>query len=1564
MVTKFRKLLGRKKIPIYIALIGVVMLGLLTVRWGMTSEAENTATTNNSKYSFSIGSENYQNNGKYELKTAGVGVRIEGIKDSTEVKWTLDTNTADYVTYEGGVTAVTASSVTISPKNICTDPAIEPAIIAEFKDDNGELIILKLGVEVVLRINDSNGDYFRQALESDTQKSLFLTTTTVSGAGIGKNSTVQLGTYLTNSSNITYSWESENTNVIAIDSTTGFVTATGAGKTRISVTAGKQTAVIDAYVLPKVVKISGNTDEELKDTIAAGNKDIAVNTGDVLTTNVNLKTSERLTDKISWTIQKDSTSGEIIADSKGKTSSLISLVQGEMGENKITVKAKAGTYVLKVYPTTDYEAWYVGNDTTNQQFAVKPTSITLTIYPEYTAKSVNMNVGDQFNLLDALNITSDNISYYEVSLGKGLDGTDTNRKSLSKVDNAYFSVDNNYVITAKKETADNEYVQVDIETTGIPFEKTNTKKITLYFRIIDTVLLNVTDVSLNLGDTMDLSAALSTIGTLENYYASEDYQWSSSNDKYVSVDEKGLITGLQYTSSLSGGCAVITVKLQMPSGITKVSTCNVYVKKTITKIVLDRSEMELIAGGDAEILTATFDSTTEKEKIHWLSSDDKKAYVQMEQLTDSTVSLKGVAPGSAVITVLNEQNMVTAICKVTVVRRVASITIAEELSVNVNRGYVKLDATVSPADASDTSLGWKSSNKAVADVEDENGLIKLVGPGKTTISVWYKNDPTINAVCQLTVVAGSDSLTIDETASVEVGQKITLNTVITPITAETNVYWYSTNENIASVDEKTGEITGIAVGTTHIIAVTDEGHTGKCELTVTQRATGIAFPQETITVAKGSTLALAYELTPKDATVTPTWKSFDETIVSVNADGVITANEVGETYVSVTIPEGFTATLQIKVIDKSIGIQLSQEEYGVTVGTTTLIGYVLTPANATTTLTWKSLDETIATVNNGVITGVKVGSTYIVVTSADGYSATCRVKVSQFATGITLGSSQYVIEMGTSQQIDYTFTPADATSALTWKCLDETVAKVDANGEVTAVGVGNTYIVVTSSIGYSATCSVVVTQQPASIAFSKNDITINVGQTHAIEYTLLPANSTTQTVTWTSQNAGVATVDETGKVTGVAKGSTFIIANLPNGYVTYLNVVVRQAVQGINLDATEKTIVKGEAFILTPAFTPAEPSNTNIIWTSSNESVAKVNSAGKVTGVSGGVAIITGTTEEGGYTVICTVTVVEKVTTVSLNHSSYRLAKGKTVKLKATVTSNTATNSKVKWTSNKKKIATVTSKGLVKGKKVGTCVIKATATDGSKKSAKCTIRVIQRISNLQINKTYAKVMQGKSITLKTKVKPANATIKRLTWVSSDDTIATVTSKGKVTGITPGSCNITATTTDGSNIKVTCALTVYEEVPSTGISISASDITMVVGKTQSAGATMTPANSTDKLYYSSDRPSVASVSSKGKITAKRPGTATITVSTSNGQEVYIGVTVVGLNKTSLTLEQYDADELWVEGIDSGVKWSSSNPAVARVENGTVVARKVGSCTIIASVDGVKLYCSVKVNPIQR
>jgi GH25 family lysozyme M1 (1,4-beta-N-acetylmuramidase) len=134
---------------------------------------------------------------------------------------------------------------------------------------------------------------------------------------------------------------------------------------------------------------------------------------------------------------------------------------------------------------------------------------------------------------------------------------------------------------------------------------------------------------------------------------------------------------------------------------------------------------------------------------------------------------------------------------------------------------------------------------------------------------------------------------------------------------------------------------------------------------------------------------------------------------------------------------------------------------------------------------------------------------------------------------------------------------------------------------------------------------------------------------------------------------------------------------------------------------------------------------TGVTWKTSNKNVAVVNSAGKVTCKSKGSCYITATAKDGSKRYArCKVTVVQRVTKIKLNKTSYKLSKkGSTVKLKATCTPTKANSKKVSWKSTKTKVATVNSSGKVTAKKKGTCYIVATTKDGSKLSAKCKITV-------------------------------------------------------------------------------------------------------------------------------------------------------------------------------------------------------------------------------------------------
>lgn len=154
-----------------------------------------------------------------------------------------------------------------------------------------------------------------------------------------------------------------------------------------------------------------------------------------------------------------------------------------------------------------------------------------------------------------------------------------------------------------------------------------------------------------------------------------------------------------------------------------------------------------------------------------------------------------------------------------------------------------------------------------------------------------------------------------------------------------------------------------------------------------------------------------------------------------------------------------------------------------------------------------------------------------------------------------------------------------------------------------------------------------------------------------------------------------------------------------------------------------------------------------------------------------------------------------------------KMFKGEKVQFEVSVSPTNAFNQKVSWKSSNPKIASVSKKGVVKGLKAGTAIITATARDGSKKSAKCKITIKNpiRVKNIMIEKATF-VLEGRSVTLEYEINPSDATNKKVTWESSDPTIATVSPKGVVEGISPGVAYITVTTVDG-NKTATCMVTV-------------------------------------------------------------------------------------------------------------------------------------------------------------
>ena len=253
------------------------------------------------------------------------------------------------------------------------------------------------------------------------------------------------------------------------------------------------------------------------------------------------------------------------------------------------------------------------------------------------------------------------------------------------------------------------------------------------------------------------------------------------------------------------------------------------------------------------------------------------------------------------------------------------------------------------------------------------------------------------------------------------------------------------------------------------------------------------------------------------------------------------------------------------------------------------------------------------------------------------------------------------------------------------------------------------------------------------------------------------------------------------------------------------------SVAGVSLNQTSVELTEGDEITLTATINPDNATNKKISWKSSDNSVVTV-SDGKLSALKVGNATITVTTEDGGRTATCQVTVSMKVVpviSVSLDKTSVELTEGDETTLTATVNPDNATNKKVSWKSSNSSVATV-SGGKVTALKAGTATITVTTEDGGK-TATCEVKVVAKtiaVTSISLDKTSVELTEGDETTLAATVNPDNATNKNVIWKSSNSSVATV-SGGKVTALKAGTATITVSTEDGGKT-ATCDIKVIKK----------------------------------------------------------------------------------------------------------------------------------------------------------
>ena len=760
--------------------------------------------------------------------------------------------------------------------------------------------------------------------------------------------------------------------------------------------------------------------------------------------------------------------------------------------------------------------------------------------------------------------------------------------------------------------------------------------------------------------------------------------------------------------------------------------------------------------------------------------------------------------------------------------KATSVSLSQTSAILNVGGTVTLTATVQPSNATNKAVTWRSSNTSVATVVD--GKVTAVSLGEATITATTADGTNLSATCTVKVdPIKATSVSLSQTsATLNVGGTVTLTATVQPGNATNKaVTWRSSNTSVATVVD--GKVTAVSLGEANITATTADGTnlSASCVVMVDPiKVNSISLSQTSAELLPGSDLQLTVSLQPDNATdKTVTWMSSNTSVATV-VDGKVIAVAVGEAVITVRTADGsnLTATCSVKVNPiKVAGITLSQTSATLYPADELQLTAMVSPENATEKgIVWNSSNTAVATVAEGKVVAVAPGDAVITVSSTDGsgVSAQCVITVQPIlASGISLSQTAIDAIVGDRLQLTATILPDNATDkSISWKSSNTDVAMVNSEGIVVVVGAGLANITATTNDGSNLSASCSITAVPAtilatSVTLDVTETELGIGRMLKVTATVLPEDASTRSVTWSSSNEAVATVNEMGVITAVAIGDVVITATTVDGTnlsATCTITVVPVLAESIQLDVTAARIELNKTVQLTATVLPEDATNKVVTWSSSNTAVATVDEQGLVIANGVGEAVITAATTDGSdLAAICTVTVIPVLAeSISLNITDANIEEGKTLQLVATVLPEGTTNKSLIWSSSDLDVAIVDATGLVTATGVGEAVITATTADGSEKSASCTITVLPVLAeSIALDVTEAVVHEGETLQLTATVLPATATNKDVEWRSSDETIATVDENGLVTTIARGNVVITVSTKDGTNLKSTCAITV-------------------------------------------------------------------------------------------------------------------------------------------------------------
>lgn len=840
---------------------------------------------------------------------------------------------------------------------------------------------------------------------------------------------------------------------------------------------------------------------------------------------------------------------------------------------------------------------------------------------------------------------------------------------------------------------------------------------------------------------------------------------------------------------------------------------------------------------------------------------------------------------------------------------------------------------------------WETTDKnsSYTKLESYGNYAKISANKETNSPVivtmyWTEDGITLSASCSVTVKWALDPIPIDTTSVImDVGEKKDIGLKGTQPEPTPSLVWVSSDEDIVKIESKDGGsvnmrlIAGDKSGVAIVTVINPANNAfATCIVTVRKPITGVEIYQGTTKIENGGSF-----------TVEKTKKYLQLEVKVLPADTTETDIEWS------ILNAGTTTVVSMNSEEKNNHkIDLS----------------LLSAGTAKITVQSKHNREAFSTFDL-VVTETKI-------------------------TNIQLNEKEINIKVGENYTIVPKLTPDKPDDAvLNWETSDASKVKVDANGVITGVGVGQAVITVSGGTAKPVNVIVNVRAGLTSIAFEYTNLELAKYDTFQLNVIFNPTENVNKSLHFATTNSNIVNVDAKGMLTANEEGMALITCWAddigPDKPISCLVTVSKEVIEAESFEIfpEEETIRVGESFEIIPEFSPSDTSDQQVVYKSRNESIASVDEYGVVVGISEGTTVISCTPPKTKNNDLeekfCIVTVLPEVS-LEISPVNKTIAKGSSFTINAVVMPEEEKDTPMEWYSADENVASVSQNGKVTGLGYGVTTITCTLTEYDI-SATCRVTVAKLKTTLKLDKTSIRINVGQSYTLKKTVTTNASTKPSVVFSTANKKIATVgKSSGKVKGKKVGSTTITAKTTDSIQAKAKCRVIVIRRA--TSISLNKNYASCVIGRSIKLKATIKPKNVSIKKVRWTTTDSKIAVVNGGKITGIAEGEVYIIATTTDGSNKSarcyvkvtpeIPVTNIMVAQTQLTMKKGDKANLSYTVIPNNtsdhLSFASDNKRVAKVSSkGKVTAIGTGTCSItVTSTSGVTNQVTVNVVALDR